>query len=289
MSRVEVLILGRGFVGGYLAELLAATGTSYSSTTTDGRDGTIVWRLADDADSNYSALPVASVVVVTFPLQGHAAATRLIDGYGGHWRAGAAGGSSGPRWIYLGSSRAFTEVPSNRFTTPSASVGGLRTEAEECIIGEHGGCVLNLVGLWGGAREPEKWGRFYTKDRLRKRIEDRSLHLIHGADAARAICAVATSSLGTGFPGGRWLVSDGRVYDILQIVASDGNVHGLLAALLEDKHVQGLLGASRVEDVPMGEHVVTQRIDSSHFWSQFGIEPRYPYAFGGADPYRPGE
>ncbi|KAJ2788385.1 hypothetical protein H4R21_007017, partial [Coemansia helicoidea] len=204
MPGVQVLILGRGFVGSYLAALLAETGTSYAATTTDGRDGTISWALGEDGGSDCSALPVAAVVVVTFPLQGRCAAKRLVDGYA----AAGPKGRRGPRWICLGSSRAFTAVPSDRFTAPDAAVGGERTEAEEFIARECGGCVLNLVGLWGGARAPDKWGRFYTEARLRKRIEDRSLHLIHGADAARAIYAVATSGSEAG---GRWLVSDGRV------------------------------------------------------------------------------
>ncbi|KAJ2782251.1 hypothetical protein H4R18_002395 [Coemansia javaensis] len=275
-ASVEVLVLGRGFVGRYVADLLAEAGTPYAATTTDGRDGTVRWRFGEDGCA-FSPLPAASVVVVTFPLQGRDAAARLAGGYAQHVRA-AAGGSAAVRWICLGSTRAFTETPSTRHTRPDPALGGARAEAEEYMVREHAAQVLNLAGLWGGERAPGRWGRFYTRDRLRQRIESRSLHLLHGADAARAIHAVATCAAAPELPGGRWLVSDGAVYDVLQVLAADPRVRELLASLLdEDEQARRLLGARRVEDVAMGASVVARRIDPSHFWRQFGTGPTHPY------------
>lgn len=52
-----------------------------------------------------------------------------------------------------------------------------------------GGTVLNLSGLWGGARHPKNWMDRVaaTKEQLASKT---SLHLIHGLDVARAIIAV---------------------------------------------------------------------------------------------------
>ncbi|KAJ2712473.1 hypothetical protein H4R19_002730, partial [Coemansia spiralis] len=72
------------------------------------------------------------------------------------------------------------------------------------------------------------------------------------------------------------------------VIVSDSTVRGLLETLLNDERAQSALGASRIEDILMGEPAVSQRIDSSHFWTRFGIRPRYPYVLGAADPYPPG-
>ncbi|KAI8320614.1 hypothetical protein GQ54DRAFT_210809 [Martensiomyces pterosporus] len=284
---LPVLLLGRGFVGEYLCKLLDSHGISdYASTTTDGRNGTIKWSLSEDnsADADYSALPTAQSVVITFPLKGKQAAKRLVDSYLELHRA-SLGGSFSPRWIYLGSTRPFKAIPSTRFTPADAQSGGPRVEAEEYIIQEQNGYVLNLAGLWGGERAPDKWARFYTdKERLRNRLEDRSLHLIHGADAARAIYALV-SYKGAVLPAGRWLISDGRVHDVLQIIIQDERIRGFVAELLEEKPVQELLGADSVGLLGLGESAVTMRIDASHFWSDFGTEPKFPYAVGQPDPF----
>ena len=49
--------------------------------------------------------------------------------------------------------------------------------------------MLNLSGLWGGARQAKHWVDRVasTKEKLK---EKNSLHMIHGTDVARAILAV---------------------------------------------------------------------------------------------------
>ncbi|KAJ1856820.1 hypothetical protein GGH12_002766 [Coemansia sp. RSA 1822] len=279
MEQVKVLILGHGFVGEYLAELLAKNCVSYAATTRNGRNATIKWQFSSTDTADFSALPAASFVVVMFPVNGSTDVDHLCRGYTTYHQA-LHPNYKQPRWIFLGSTRAFTQIPSTKFTPPDTN-GGPRMDAETHAIDKYNACVLNLVGLWGGARCPRGWARFYTKDRLRSRLNDRSLHLVHGADVARAILEVVRD----GTINGRWLVSDQRVYDMLQIVVCDGRVRGLLSELLEDKDVQAILRATRVEDVELGPKYVTRRIDSSHFWDRAGIQPHYIYALDQPDPH----
>ncbi|KAJ2570520.1 hypothetical protein GGH19_005108 [Coemansia sp. RSA 1807] len=279
MEQVQVLILGHGFVGQYLTELLSTNSVSYAATTTTGRDATIKWQFSG-TDTDFSALPAAPFVVVMFPVNGATDADHLCHGYTTHHQT-ICPDYTPPRWILLGSTRAFTQTPSTKYTPPDTTLGGPRMDAEVRAIEKYTACVLNLVGLWGGARCPRDWARFYTKDRLRTRLNDRSLHLVHGADVARAILAVVRDRT----INGRWLVSDQRVYDMLQIVLCDDRVRGLLSELLEEKDVQALLHATRVEDVELGTMCVTRRVDSSHFWDRAAIQPLYVYALDQPDPH----
>ncbi|KAJ2514599.1 hypothetical protein H4217_005664 [Coemansia sp. RSA 1939] len=290
---VSVLILGCGFVGKYLGDLLKSKGVSFAATTTDGREGTTKWRLpgpeeeATAGDIDFHALPEAQSIVITFPLQGRGIAKRLVDGYIEHIRALAKDGTGNtkkPLWVYLGSTRPFKEMPSTYLTPPDMAAGGVRVEAEEYLIQEHDGCVLNLAGLWGGARDPKNWSRFYPdKEKLRKRLADRSLHLVHGADVARAIYAVISQP--EAVSGGRWLVSDKRVHDALEIYIGDTRIRGLVQELLKETETQSLVGTTVVDDIELGPSAVSMRIDSSHFWNHVNIEPIYPFVTGRPDPY----
>lgn len=64
----------------------------------------------------------------------------------------------------------------------------MRAIAEDELRG-FGGCVLNLSGLWGGARQPKNWidRVAATKEQLKDKT---SLHMVHGLDVARGIIAV---------------------------------------------------------------------------------------------------
>ncbi|KAJ1996226.1 hypothetical protein GGI25_002216 [Coemansia spiralis] len=282
---ISVLILGQGFVGKYLADLLKARKVDYAATTTDGRASTIKWRLPkpeDNTKAGFAALPAATAIVITFPLSGQAEAKQLIDGYLEHQRVKLSNAVLNTRWIYLGSTRPFKQTPSTRYTPPDIAAGGERVEAEEHII-KAGGHVLNLAGLWGSERIPRNWSRFYPdKEKLRKRLADRSLHLIHGADVARAIYAVMTESE---LPGGRWIVSDRLVHDALQIYIGDERIRKFIQELLVEDDVRHLLGADDIDGIKLGNSAVSLRIDSSHFWKQFNMEPEYPFVVNMSDPY----
>ncbi|KAJ2909316.1 hypothetical protein GGI21_002005 [Coemansia aciculifera] len=284
----SVLVLGEGFVGKYLVEVLKAHDIDYAATTTTGRDDTIKWRLPEQAEedtTDFSVLPAADSVVITFPLKGEAEAKRFITEYLEHHRK-VQGNAYAPFWVYLGSTRPFKSTPSTRHTKPDLAAGGLRVEAEEYIINVHGGCVLNLAGLWGGERVPANWARFYSdKEQLRGRLKERSLHLIHGADVARSIFAIISCKDRASRFAGRWLVSDETVHDALQIYAGADHIRSFLDDLLGEPEVREMLGADKVDDIQMGASAVTTRIDSSHFWSQLQLEPKYVYAVGQPDPY----
>ncbi|KAJ2060082.1 hypothetical protein GGI17_004019 [Coemansia sp. S146] len=279
----SILVLGQGFVGKYLVDLLEARGIDYASTTTSGRDGTIKWCITDDVHN--STLPAAESIVVTFPLQGEVEAKRLITGYLHNHRK-VHGDTYNPFWVYLGSTRPFKETPSTCHTRPDLVAGGPRVEAEEYIINTCGGCVLNLAGLWGGDRVPEKWARFYgDKDKLRNRLKDRSLHLIHGADVARAIDAIVSNRDKASQFSGRWLVSDEMVYDALQIFIGAEHIQGFLGELLGEAEVREMLNADKLDDIEMGSSAVTKRIDASHFWSRLQLKPKYLYTVGQPGAY----
>ncbi|KAJ2794589.1 hypothetical protein H4S07_006715 [Coemansia furcata] len=279
----SVLVLGQGFVGKYLVDILESSGIDYASTTTSGRDGTIKWRVSDATHS--STLPAAESIVVTFPLQGEVEARRLITEYLHHHRK-VHGDAYNPFWVYLGSTRPFKETPSTCHSKPDLVAGGLRVEAEEYVVGSCNGCVLNLAGLWGGDRVPEKWARFYaSKDKLRNRLKDRSLHLVHGADVARAIYAIVGNSDKSSQFAGRWLVSDEMVYDALQIFIGAEHIQEYLRELLEEAEVREMLSASKLDDIEMGPSAVTKRIDASHFWSRLQLKPNYLYTVGQPDAY----
>ncbi|KAJ2743846.1 hypothetical protein GGI20_003423 [Coemansia sp. BCRC 34301] len=286
----SVLVLGQGFVGKYLADLLKAHKVDYASTTTSGREDTIAWCWSERADDDdvcdpYSMLPAAESIVITFPLKGGAEARHLITGYLCYHRK-VHGDTYTPFWVYLGSTRPFKGTPSTRQTRPDLIAGGPRVEAEEYVISAHAGCVLNLAGLWGGERVPDKWSRFYSdKEQLRNRLRDRSLHLIHGADAARSIFAIIGHKDKASRFAGRWLVSDEKVYDVLQIFVGADHIRSFLEDLMDDDEVKEMLGADKIGDIEMGAAFVTKRIDSSHFWSQLQLKPKYVYAVGEPDPY----
>jgi hypothetical protein len=117
--------------------------------------------------------------------------------------------------------------------------------------------VLNLAGLWGGARSARNWVNRVapTKDALRLKVSavagrcplptpphyrpdsgyqipyfrsqefpllnlQGSIHLIHGLDVSRAILAVHANF--DKAQGQRWILSDGRVYDWWDLASAWG-------------------------------------------------------------------
>lgn len=98
-ASVDLLVLGAGWTYGFLAPLLVAShpAISFSATTRDGRDGTIKWVWDQEGDrEQYSSLPKAKTVCVTFPIKGAGESTAIVEGYEA---------KHGPvRWIQLGSS-----------------------------------------------------------------------------------------------------------------------------------------------------------------------------------------
>ncbi|KAG5460160.1 MAG: hypothetical protein BJ554DRAFT_7827, partial [Olpidium bornovanus] len=342
-SGVDVLVLGRGFVGKYVVDLCRALGVTCSSTTTDGRDGTIKWVMPDEQAALHSPtsapgsalrdstahLPSASLVLITFPLPYPAAVTSFIHSYEAVHDGGSGGGSGGGgrrnerrrkdsndlavttspdgvhhapdgldqdvdergvwrrKYVLLSSTRAFrAKVCSTRRSPPDQTFSRFASEHEFLAVASVHTSVLHLAGLWGGQRHPRHWAkRFDAPEKVKGCVLRRQLHLVHGDDVARAVvqgilrAPPADDGGGGGggaFPSGeRWIVSDGRVYDFLEIfkvwgggfAADDGTRRTEICRMLlelrdADPEVADVLPKSvPLDEVPLGaENIGLQRL-----------------------------
>ncbi|KAK4132675.1 hypothetical protein BT67DRAFT_406174 [Trichocladium antarcticum] len=154
-----------------------------------------------------------------------------------------------------------------------------------------GGCVLNLAGLWGGARNPRHWvGRVAaTKEAVRAKT---SLHLVHGVDVARAVVAVVDDGADEGLlqgegrweragRGQRWMVTDGWVYDWWGLLAGWAEVRdgeevgeGDSPGVSEQaRWVFELMGEEGVRALPRAMEVLGRCYDSREFWETWGLVP----------------
>ena len=190
MSQVEILILGAGWTSIFLLPLLSKGNITYAATTTTGRNGTYKFKFdPEDKDGDnarqYRALPTAKTILITFPLKGKNQSLHLRDSYVENHAKDIE-----YKFIQLGSSGIFTIPGQDLWVTRHSKYDKTndRAVAEDELRG-FGGCVLNLSGLWGGARQPKNWVDRVaaTKEQLRAKT---SLHLVHGQDVARAIIAV---------------------------------------------------------------------------------------------------
>ncbi|KAK0916977.1 hypothetical protein LTS16_014110 [Friedmanniomyces endolithicus] len=215
MQELELLILGAGWTSTFLIPLLRTHHLSYAATTRDGRtvagSKTIQWTFdpdeKEDSHHQFSDLPLAKYVLITFPLTSAQQSKTLVNGYlKTHDKT-----PSPARFVQLGSTGIW-QIPQKTLWVSRRSpydTKNARAIAEDEILAS-GGCVLNLAGLWGGARDPKTW-----VSRVAKTKEDvkskKSLHMVHGLDVARAI--VAVTSDWDKAKGQRWMLTDGFVYD----------------------------------------------------------------------------
>ena len=145
-TRVSMLILGFGWSGPFLKDVLTQHGITYSATTRDGRNDTIAWELPqqEEQDIDVSALPAATTVLVTFPVRSAKSMEKLMDSY--ETRYGQV------QWILLSSTRVFDGDKCDRhgpMNLDKDSSG--RTEGEQVTL-TRGGTVVHLAGLWGAQR-----------------------------------------------------------------------------------------------------------------------------------------
>lgn len=131
---VDILILGAGWTSTFLVPLCNSEGISYAATSRKGSDSTIPFDFPETAD--FSQLPDATTILVTFPLKKGWAA-RLVDGYGRK-----------ANWIALGSTGMWSKGTHGWQDRHSPYAPNDRAAAEE----EFPGAVLNLAGLWGNLR-----------------------------------------------------------------------------------------------------------------------------------------
>ena len=194
---VSVLILGAGWTSTFLIPLLESQATSHAATSTTGREGTIEFKFdaATDTVDDYSVLPDADNILITFPLRGKAQSSHLLSRYK------RSHPSVQPKWLQLGSTGIFSIPDQPLWMDRHSKYDTLNERAiAEDELRALGGCVLNLAGLWGGERQPRNFVPrvAQTKEQLKGKT---SLHMVHGQDVARAIVGLFEHYT----PGDRWV------------------------------------------------------------------------------------
>lgn len=262
-----MLILGAGWTSSFLIPLLEEEKISYAATSTTGRAGTMefVFDPSSDDLSRYKKLPSAETVLITFPLKGKDQSKHLHDLYGKtHPHASA-------RFIQLGSTGIF-QIPNQSLWVSRHSPYDKtdpRAIAEDELL-ELGGCVLNLAGLWGGARMPRTFIKRVatTKEQLRTKT---SLHLVHGKDVARSILALHHSFT----PGQRWMLTDLFVYDWFALIMGwgDGSSSEGDASGPHLDWVREVMEEEGIKALPRCMEALGRCYDSREFYSTFGFSP----------------
>ena len=268
---VELLILGAGWTGDFLIPLLQSESIDFAATTTTGRHDTLKFKFDPDSEDNvqFKNLPNARTILITFPLTGTGQSkllTRLYRSVHGDEN----------NWIQLGSTGIFSGKAYNDHRSEYKK-DDPRAIAEDELLGL-GGCVLNLAGLYGGARDPRHWVPRVakTKEQVKGKL---ALHMIHGEDVARAI--VATHRHFT--PGQRWLLTDLRVYDWWDLIQDwGGDAKRRARETLGEEQAKGLeytrwVGELMVEEgvrsLPRSADTLGRVLDSRAFWNEMGTWP----------------
>ena len=148
-AEIPILILGLGWTGHFLINLLSELHIGYAATTRHQTNDTIQWELPQDNSSythvDVSNLPRAQTILITFPVLSQACMTALINSYESKY-----GGEK--QWILLSSTRPFSGSPSDRHGPIDSSKDTSGRMNGECVILKRGGAVLHLSGLWGAQR-----------------------------------------------------------------------------------------------------------------------------------------
>ena len=300
LDPVDFLILGAGWTSNFLIPQLKSSSITFAATTTTGHDGTIPFKYepSSSSTSQYSKLPSAKTVLVAFPLKGEGQSKQITSLY-----RQVHGDQN--NWIQLGSTGIFSASHWNDCSSPY-NTENERAVAEDEML-ELNGCVLNLAGLYGGERDPKNWVTRVakTKDEVKGKKGERqfpmfwspvvvadsrpeaaqlltnlALHLIHGADVARAIIAVHNSFTHSK----RWLLTDLRVYDWWDLIqdwgakararASDALGVERAEELQYEKWVGELMEEEGVKALPRPAEGLGRVLDSRAFWAKMGTWPR---------------
>ncbi|KAK7537644.1 hypothetical protein IWX49DRAFT_521148 [Phyllosticta citricarpa] len=289
-SHVDILILGAGWTSTFLTPLLQQKNITYAATTTTGRDGTLLFRFDPESDdlAPYAALPRARTVLITFPLLGRGQSSHLVNMYGkahgdgddsSSTSSSAAPAPAAVNWIQLGSSGAFANDAHwvTAATPTDTNIARVAAE-EELLAAPLRGCVLNLCGLYGGARDPRGWVSRVARSKEQV-AGKKALHVVHGDDVARAIVAVHAAFT----PGRRWLVTDLHVYDWWDLMFAWGpeaeakareRLGAEEAAGLDYRRwVRELMDEQDVRALPRDAEMLGRVLDGREFWRHFGLWP----------------
>jgi hypothetical protein len=276
-SHVDLLVLGAGWTSAFLLPLLHKENVLYAATTTDGHDNTIPFRFDPDSEDEgpYKRLPAAATVIITFPLKGKGQSNRLTELYQNTHP------SSSPNFVQLGATSIWKGSTWQDDDSPYDKSDS-RAVAEDELMEVANGAVLDLAGLYGGARQPRNWVDRVVKSKAELKGKG-ALHLIHGEDVARAIVAIHRNFT----PGKRWLLSDLHVYDWWDLI-QDWAVKVLRAAeenptQIEEAKVarQGellawvgeLMQEEGVRALPRDTSSLGRILDGRAFWIKMGIWP----------------
>ncbi|KAF8150189.1 hypothetical protein B0H34DRAFT_785335 [Crassisporium funariophilum] len=297
---VDILILGAGWTSTFLIPLCHERHLSVMATSRSGRDSTVQFEFNADSDdvAPFKALPSASTVLITFPIDKKGGSERLVRLYS-ESRAGQEKGVAA-QFIQLGATSLWDPPENKWYDRHSPILSTPRGEAEEELLAlssSYPATVLNLAGLWGGSRSMRNWvGRVAsTKEVLKNKG---SIHMIHGLDVARAILAVHGSF--SKARGQRWMLTDGRVYDWWDLASAWGSVptkkpESLLddvqkssfsshssdtaVSFLDEEHgpqaqwVRELMEETGVRALPRSAEVLGRALDGRDFWREFGLSP----------------
>ncbi|KAI8335851.1 hypothetical protein BC941DRAFT_514685 [Chlamydoabsidia padenii] len=274
---VSILILGYGWTGEFLSELLDSEEPhlKYTATTRDGRHNTITWDLGDNASAvNVDALPIAKTVVVTFPVKEAQLMETLMDSYNNKVKDA---NQPAAHWIILSSTRPFSADTNNRHSPLDHVKDTGRIPSEQVALARQS-TILHLAGLWGAQRQPKNWvARFSNKEALKNKLLARQLHLIHGKDVARAILAIHLKQQQEQTGGERWIVTDGGCYDWLVLFskwASPEQLEMVQHLMDHDLDVQKKWGTNQTLDSLVELGGVKPRLDSNEFWHVFDLKPK---------------
>lgn len=269
----DLLILGAGWTSTFLLPLLHSRKLSFAATTRDGRKvagfNTLNWAFNPDTKdtAQFSALPAAKHILVTFPLTGKGQSATLIQGYRKAHNKEA-------KFIQLGSTGIWQISQPTCWTDRKSKYdsSNARAIAEDELL-SFGGCVLNLAGLWGGERDPRNWVERVAKDKEGVKGK-KSVHLVHGEDVARGVLAVVEKHWKTS-EGQRWMLTDGFVYDWWALFAKWGDVREKEGGkpTEQSKWVYELMREEGVRALPRGMETLGRCYDNREFWRTYGISP----------------
>ncbi|KAI0091166.1 hypothetical protein BDY19DRAFT_886087 [Irpex rosettiformis] len=287
---IDILILGAGWTSTFLIPLLTSHSLTYAATSRPShpKPHTIPFEYdqnnsdpSEEDEAQFSNLPDARTVLVTFPISVKGASERLVRLYEktrtGRYGNEFEGGKGKARWIQLGTTSVWDVSVGRPFRPPSSDGSVLwsdrytpidmshpRGAAEKELLAlspDTQTTVLNLSGLWGGQRAMKHYiGRVApTKEALKNKG---SVHMIHGIDVCRAILAVHSDF--DKAVGQRWLLTDGRVYDWWDLAHAWGP---------HPRWVQELMLEHGVRALPRSVELLGKALDSQDFWNTFGIQP----------------
>lgn len=276
-DHVDILVLGAGWTGEFLIPLLERKKVSYAATTTDGRNGTIPFRYDPDSneDGQFKRLPSAVTVVLVFPLKGKGQSKHLTGLYEKTHQG------SKPQYVQLGATSIWKGEGWQDENSPYDTTNA-RAIAEDELMEVANGAVLDLAGLYGGARQPRNWVDRIVKTKPDLKAKG-ALHLIHGEDVARAILAIHH----TFTPAKRWLLCDLHTYDWWDLVqdwaskllreAELGTSQIEEAEVSKQKQLQTWVGElmeeAGVRALPRDTPLLGRTLDGRAFWKKMGIWP----------------